>query len=258
MRPVRSSEALMVIAPTLVLAQGASAQAGGALTDRTYVLGVIGIVGTLLLLAAMGLLRWWRARQPSYDDPTPPLITIPRSANPRPITPARSRRTEPPVEVRSPAPVAVASPALHPPVQAQERPGNGSGTDGELVEGSTVRFYRPPDGTLQLLPGRLEIVAGEDVPHDIRFIRARGEEPEVTFGRSDGPPHRHIQLRARTVSRQHARMRFAEKRWLIENLSETNPVVINGRELDSGDGGYVLREGDRIEMGEVVFLFRER
>lgn len=258
MRPVRSSEALMVIAPTLVLARSASAQGGGADTDWTYLLGVIGIVGTLFLLGAMGLLRWWRARQPSYDDPTPPLITMPHSPSVRPVTPARGRRTEPSVETHNTAPVTIPSPALHSPAKAYDRPGNGSGTDGELVDGNTVRFYRPPDGTLQLLPGRLEIVAGEDIPHDIRFIRARGEEPEVTFGRSDGPPHRHIQLHARTVSRQHARMRFAEKRWLIENLSETNPVVINGRELDSVDGGYVLREGDRIEMGEVVFLFRER
>ncbi len=258
MRPVRSGEALMVIAPAMVLARSASAQTSSAGTDWTYMLGVIGIVGTLFLLAALGLIRWWRARQPSYDDPTPPLITIPHSPTPRPVTPARARRTEPPVDAHGTAPVTVAAPVLHSPAPGYERPGNGSGTDGELVEGSTVRFYRPPDGTLQLLPGRLEIVAGEDIPHDIRFIRARGEEPEVTFGRSDGPPHRHVQLHARTVSRQHARMRFAEKRWLIENLSETNPVVINGRELDSGDGGYVLREGDRIEMGEVVFLFRER
>ncbi len=258
MRPIRSSEALMVIAPTLALARSASAQARAADTDWTYLLGVIGIVGTLLLLAAISLLRWWRARQPSYDDPTPPLITIPHSPTPRPVTPARARRAEPSVDAYSTTPATPAAQVLHSPPPRYERPGNGSGTDGELVEGNTVRFYRPPDGTLQLLPGRLEIVAGEDIPHDIRFIRARGEEPEVTFGRSDGPPHRHVQLHARTVSRQHARMRFAEKRWLIENLSETNPVVINGRELDSGDGGYVLREGDRIEMGEVVFLFRER
>ena len=50
-------------------------------------------------------------------------------------------------------------------------------------------------------------------------------------------------------------------RWRLENLSSTNPVVVNGRSLDL-DGGaatsVMLSEGDRIEMGEVAFVFRER
>jgi hypothetical protein len=237
---------------------------------------MLGIVLTLFALAAAGIVRWLRTRRVSYEDPTPPLITIPHSPVAKPMAPSRARRQTPhetlPVPVAAPSPpapmhAAPSPPApmhaapMHappPPPRPAPRPHDGNGSDGDLVDGNTIKFYRPPDGTLQLLPGRLEIVAGEDMPHDIRFLRARGEEPQVTFGRGDGPPHRHVQLHARTVSRNHARMRFADRQWLIENLSETNPVVINGNELDSNDGGYVLKEGDRIEMGEVVFLFRER
>jgi len=50
-------------------------------------------------------------------------------------------------------------------------------------------------------------------------------------------------------------------RWRLENLSSTNPVVINGRSLDANGGAMasvMLSEGDRIEMGEVAFVFRER
>jgi predicted component of type VI protein secretion system len=50
-------------------------------------------------------------------------------------------------------------------------------------------------------------------------------------------------------------------RWRLENLSATNPVVVNGRALaaDGTDAGSVpLGEGDRIEMGEVVFRFHEK
>lgn len=150
---------------------------------------------------------------------------------------------------------------------------------GEAVEGASVRFWRPADGTLQFLPGRLEIAAGRDAGQEIRFVRTGGPDGTcITFGRADGPPYRHVQLREPTVSRSHARMVLEPSaqgagvssrttpgpnggRWRLENLSSTNPVVVNGRSLDL-DGGasnsVILSEGDRIEMGEVAFVFRER
>ena len=53
----------------------------------------------------------------------------------------------------------------------------------------------------------------------------------------------------------------SQARWHLENLSSTNPVVVNGRSLDANGGAMAsvtLSEGDRIEMGEVAFVFRER
>ena len=59
------------------------------------------------------------------------------------------------------------------------------------------------------------------------------------------------------MSRNHARMLLEGDRWKIINLSATNPVVINGEELPP-ENARILSEGDRIEMGEVIFRYRER
>lgn len=131
-------------------------------------------------------------------------------------------------------------------------------TPPELVEGERVHFYRPTDGTLQFLPGRLEVLDGEASRHEIRFVKTPGDAPEVTFGRSEGAPYRHVQLRSPTVSRMHARLRFAEGRWRIENLSRTNPVVVNGEVVEPDTTPRPLEEGDRIEMGEAIFRYRAR
>ncbi|MFL5578666.1 MAG: FHA domain-containing protein [Gemmatimonadaceae bacterium] len=118
-----------------------------------------------------------------------------------------------------------------------------------------------PPGTVQFLPGRLEVVQGLGVAgQEVRFVRPPpGEPQEVTFGRGEGPPYSHVQLRVPTVSRLHARLSLRDgDRWVIENLSGTNPVVVNGEELSRGASPLALADGDRIEMGEVVFRFRSR
>ena len=145
---------------------------------------------------------------------------------------------------------------------------------GTAVEGASVRYWRAADGTLQFLPGRLEVIAGHDSGQEIRFVRTPGPDgTRVTFGRAEGAPYRHVQLREPTVSRTHARMTLETvnsngpdaptntSRWRLENLSATNPVVVNGKPLASDESesrSVVLDEGDRIEMGEVVFRFHER
>lgn len=152
--------------------------------------------------------------------------------------------------------------------------------EGSAVDGALVRYWRPADGTLQFLPGRLEVIAGRDAGQEIRFVRTPGPDgTRVTFGRAEGAPYRHVQLREPTVSRAHARMTLENgaspdgpprgsngshangQRWRLENLSATNPVVVNGQPL-AADGStacwVALGEGDRIEMGEVVFRFHEK
>jgi hypothetical protein len=150
---------------------------------------------------------------------------------------------------------------------------------GEAVDGASVRYWRVADGTLQFLPGRLAISAGHDAGHEIRFVRTAGPDgTSVTFGRADGAPYRHVQLREPTVSRAHARMSLEQSftsqsatpsaglagnaaRWRLENLSSTNPVVVNGKALGTEGGptaSVILSDGDRIEMGEVAFVFHSR
>jgi hypothetical protein len=144
---------------------------------------------------------------------------------------------------------------------ANGRAGNGvysDGVAGSVVEAHGLRFSVPPEGTLQFLPGRLEISAGLDTGREIRFVHVPGPNgTEVTFGRNEGPLYRHIQLRDQTVSREHARMTLFEGQWSLANLSRTNPVALNGRILGLGEQ-QTLQDGDRVEMGEVVFSFRSR
>jgi len=120
-----------------------------------------------------------------------------------------------------------------------------------------------PAGTVQFLPGRLEVVQGRGlVGQEVRFVRPErpGERAVVTFGRAEGIPYRHVQLKVPTVSRLHARMSLesGSGSWRLENLSSTNPVSVNGADLPEGAPPVALADGDRVEMGEVVFTFRAR
>ena len=184
--------------------------------------------------------------------------------------PARSPLGSPTIRTRDGAVSTVArssaiAPTLQPLASLDEE------GPGEAVEGASIRYWRAADGTLQFLPGRLAISAGRDTGHEIRFVRTAGPDgTSITFGRAEGAPYRHVQLREPTVSRSHARMSLepgvsgsggAPGRWRLENLSSTNPVMVNGRALGpqgSPQSSVILSDGDRIEMGEVAFVFHAR
>lgn len=111
-------------------------------------------------------------------------------------------------------------------------------------------------GTLRMLPGRLVPEDRNSLRDDIRFIAldTRGEQ-RFTVGRGEGPLHEHIQVASPTVSRRHATLLYQDSTWSIANLSETNPVRVNGVELRESDS-ISLSEGDRVEMGDLVLRFR--
>jgi len=140
----------------------------------------------------------------------------------------------------------------------RDAPVIGHGVPGTMIEGERLRFSVPAEGTLQFLPGRLQIAAGLDSGREIRFVNVPGPDgATVTFGRSEGAMYRHIQLRDQTVSRSHARLQLVDGQWELRNLSRTNPVVHNDRILATGEQ-QLLTDGDRIEMGEVLFTFKDR
>jgi hypothetical protein len=276
---------------------------------RTVVMAAAAAVVLIVVAAVIVAIIRRRRRALALEAPLP---LIPFSANrgavspPRPDSAWRYRAATfdvanaptpawtPPVTQAPVADVAHAAYAAPPPYhpRAAETPASAGGSmspanplattampndalAGAAVDGALVRYWRPADGTLQFLPGRLEVIAGRDAGQEIRFVRTPGPDgTRVTFGRAEGAPYRHVQLREPTVSRAHARMtleagggtdaqdtRVNAGGWRLENLSATNPVVVNGRPLaaDGGDGcSVVLREGDRIEMGEVVFRFHSK
>jgi hypothetical protein len=263
----------------------------------------------LSLLTAFILIGWFVARRrkraerssdsiplfvvPSTSPPQIPRPTSPPSRPPRSTAPAmddrgsaarvdaaeqRTARSAPAsatMRTREGAVVSTIPLASH----GDELTDDAPDPAGDAVEGSSIRYWRPADGTLQFLPGRLEIAAGRDVGQEIRFVRTAGPDgARVTFGRAEGAPYRHVQLREPTVSRAHAEMTFHQSvpasngsgsrgtsgipaHWRLENLSSTNPVTVNGRALDSRGGAgasVILADGDRIEMGEVAFIFHSR
>jgi hypothetical protein len=256
---------------------------------RVSLANILILLGTLLVALIVSLLgmrvaRWRRdvaLRRHAAPQLVVPLATPPAGVRPpiqREIFPARTS----PSSVRRVTPDTPLVPDRHGLVEDAEfsfvtesetsRPtqprhravsddeAEASPADGPAVfEGRKIRFVQAEEGTLEFLPGRLEIVGGEDVGQEIHFARVVGEaETTVTFGRSDGPALRHIQLLDPTVSRTHARMNFSGSRWHLTNLSHTNPVLLNGSPLPDHGAGITLEDGDRIEMGAVVFVFHAR
>jgi hypothetical protein len=120
----------------------------------------------------------------------------------------------------------------------------------------TVRFRRTTDEPVQLLPGRLEVLAGEKRHREIRFVRVPGELPQLILGREGGSSPQQVALESTTVSRRHARFAFTDGQWEVANLSQTNPLVVNDEILNALDAPHALADGDRIELGDVVLRFR--
>jgi pSer/pThr/pTyr-binding forkhead associated (FHA) protein len=129
--------------------------------------------------------------------------------------------------------------------------------DGDQVPATseTVRFVRPADEVVQLLPGHLEVLSGDTRHQEIRFVRVAGQQPHLILGRNPGRSPQHVALNSSTVSRQHARLAYSGGKWAVANLSQTNPVIVNDQELTDLDGERQLADGDRIELGEVVLRF---
>ena len=224
---------------------------------------LVGVLATTVaaIVAAMWMAR--RRRDQELRQPGSPLLVMPVAA-PAPALFARSapgevhsqRRTPPrtPNEVVIPfsGPVTAVDDAV---TATTGRFAPGSPAP-EVVHGHSLRFHRPSDGTLQFLPGSLEVIGGPDAGHEVRFVRPDpGEAPDVTFGRRDGPPYRHVQLLEPTVSRTHARLVLDGEGWRVVNLSRTNPIVVNSEAIHGVDGSVALKDGDLVEMGALVFRY---
>ncbi|HSX13905.1 MAG TPA: type III secretion system inner membrane ring subunit SctD [Chlamydiales bacterium] len=58
-----------------------------------------------------------------------------------------------------------------------------------------------------------------------------------------------------TVSRKHAKLHKTKDGIFIKNFSKVNPTLVNMEEVR---GNVLLKEGDRIQIGETTFLFSEQ
>jgi hypothetical protein len=127
----------------------------------------------------------------------------------------------------------------------------------EVLEGETVKIAVPPPGTLKILPGKFVVLEGDEKIKEIRFFKEKSSlETEITFGRAAGPNYSHIQFKPMSVSAKHAKLIYAGNKFTLINYSNTNPTRVNGIDLPE-NGSIELDEGDKIEMGEMVFEFKK-
>ena len=199
---------------------------------------------TSLLVVLLGLaagaaltaqLVWWMSNRRAPRRVPPPLV-VPIHAHYRRHPEARD---------------AVAASDAHRPFDEQPL----AKQSAEALPTETVQFRRPGDEALQLLPARLEVVAGMTSRAAIRFVRLPGQPPEMILGREASSSPQQVTLTSSTVSRRHARVRYSDGRWQVTNLSRTNPVVVNDETLVQFESARALFDGDRIELGEVVLRF---
>ncbi len=113
-----------------------------------------------------------------------------------------------------------------------------------------------PSKTAKILPGRITIVSeahdkGETFPisgtpvHDgFTATVGKSNSCDITIANRE---------EYSTVSREHAMFIFKDNQMWIQNLSKTNPTVINGNQL--GDEVVPLKDGDRVRMGLLELLF---
>jgi pSer/pThr/pTyr-binding forkhead associated (FHA) protein len=94
-------------------------------------------------------------------------------------------------------------------------------------------------------------------PHQLEVREGPGkgqkcvlDDQEFIIGRSEKST---LSLESEEVSRQHARLTRIEGEYLIEDLESRNGIVLNGLKVHSA----VLRDGDQLQLGDVVLNYRE-
>ena len=198
----------------------------------------------LLVLAAgaalVAQLVFWLSGRPERERVPPPLVY--------PIHPRLARQPDAMPDRPMPAPLPTVTAAVTELVSTPP-------ASRESFETETVQFVRHTDDAVQLLPARLEVVSGMMPQQVIRFVRVPGRPAEMILGREKASSPQHVTLTSSTVSRRHARVTWVDGRWLVTNLSRTNPVVVNDRALTEYEGPRPLLDGDRIELGDVVLRF---
>ncbi len=103
----------------------------------------------------------------------------------------------------------------------------------------TVRIKHAYDQELPL--AWLVVLTGPFAGQEYRLHRITdiGREPE----------HNDIVIDDRTISRQHARIRYEKGAFVIYDLASANGVFVNGERVQR----RVLMHGDRIKLGQVMF-----
>ncbi|MBN2224527.1 MAG: FHA domain-containing protein [Deltaproteobacteria bacterium] len=101
---------------------------------------------------------------------------------------------------------------------------------------------RPKTEKIPGKPAQLSVLTGEKKGEDIFLVT------ENIIGSDKG----NIRLKDRGVSGEHARINFVGGKYILTNVSLTNPTMINGKAVE---GDYELKDKDEILMGTVKVKF---
>jgi pSer/pThr/pTyr-binding forkhead associated (FHA) protein len=101
---------------------------------------------------------------------------------------------------------------------------------------------RPKTEKIPSKPAQLTVLTGDKKGEDIYLVT------ENTIGSEKG----NIRLKDRGVSGEHARINFVGNKYILTNVSLTNPTMVNGKAVD---GDQELKDKDEILMGTVKFKF---
>lgn len=130
----------------------------------------------------------------------------------------------------------------------------------EQTIGETIKLSVPPQGTLKVLKGRMEIVDGETELKEIRFYSLPNQNSnEFSFGRNTGAPYQHIQISHPTVSRDQARLLYSNGTYTIINKADPvskNATKLNGIDIPLNES-RTLKDGDKISMGVITMIYRD-
>ncbi len=124
----------------------------------------------------------------------------------------------------------------------------------------TIKLFIDDPKTMKFIPGRLEIISGDDKGKT--FLISGYPTPEgsvVTLGRESVTGERryaHIQLdkRFQTVGRKQAEIIYRSGKLYVKNLGETNPTQVDGKELKVDQIAEVM-PGSVIRTGELEFKY---
>lgn len=120
--------------------------------------------------------------------------------------------------------------------------------DESQSETNTVIHEMPlPPSTVprQKKPPSLEQIAGVGAPRNFLL-----ELPETVIGRS---LQANISIEGTGMSRQHATLKREGVEFSVLDLGSSNGIYLNGVKAHSA----VLHDGDQIQLGDVVLVFRE-
>ena len=108
--------------------------------------------------------------------------------------------------------------------------------------------YRPVPRVV-LPPGRhscrLQLVRGPGAPLTIPL-----EADKIVLGRSS---HADVSIADTSLSRRHAQLLRSGPEYILEDIGSRNGIFLNGLRVHS----VTLRQGDTVQLGDVVFVFHE-